>query len=51
MRGLEDVGGALDKLKKLIDSQGKGIKFLLFSKELKSSAIQVSGDQKVVKRF
>ena len=51
MRGMEDVNGALAKLKKLFDSQGKAYKQLLFSKEFKNTQIEVGEDSKTAKRI
>ena len=50
-RGLEDVNMAIEKLRKLIDSDGSKFKQLLFSKELKSPFIEVYPDQRSAKRF
>ena len=50
-RGMEDINNAFDKMKKMLETGSKKYSVMVFSKELKTVGIEVSHDQKIVKRI
>ena len=50
-KGFENIDGMMDKVSKMLNSEGKPFSALVFSKEYKSLSIELSNDQKIAKRI